>query len=562
MNYDKRIKITIKLKSPVLITDVPGEQNMVETKLYLTGSSIMGIFADKYISEKKGVADDYFYNSFLRGGLTFTDAFKAIAADKNSLIPSYVLPLSIQKKKHDESGKCVEYFLLDENKQDKNEENNGMKNKYQPVNGFGIINDGIVKTVNVESGISFHSSINNGKQDNDIFNYEWISPFQTFVSSIIGSESNLKTFLSFLKESYQTTSDYEGSLVLNAYIGRSRTAEYGNIEMKISDITDIDIKDIPDILNNDDDLDNLCIMTLLSDAIIYNEYGFSSTDVNDLAKCIGLGQPDKILKSAIRKNSVENFVGKWSARKPMENVIKAGSCFLIERSSLPENYKDFEIYGIGERTNEGFGRVAFNLNVKQNLIKKEYEKDVSTDIRKIPPTNLAKKIIERRISTFIKDQIAIDAIKKANESDSRNITGSLASKLRNFAKAIQEINDFKNFANKINNLRKHAKDKLLDASVDNISMLDFLNEFGYDDKNGNEKLFIKDKVTKILQNSGIKEFLSEINAKNADRNNTSLTLSESTIIDNKNLTQFQKVYLINFFTQLKRKNKNHKNEKK
>ena len=552
MHYDKRIKIIIKLKSPVLMTDVPGDQNMVESKLYLTGSSLMGIFADKYIKKHNGIADDFFYISFLRGGLTFTDAFKLIDDKKKGLVPAYILPLSVQKKKHDESGDCIEYFLADDESEEKKDKD-GMKNKFQSVGGFGSINDGFIKTVEVKSGISFHGAINNGKSDNDIFNYEWIAPFQTFISYVLGSEDYLKTFLRFLKESAETAYDYDGEIFLKAYIGRSRTAEYGNIDMIISDIEDISFKS-----NNDEELDDLCIMTLLSDAIIYNEYGFSTADVNDLAKCLGTSV--KIKKSAIRKKTVENFIGKWSARKPMENVITAGSSFLIERSSLPENYKDFEIYGIGERTNEGFGRVAFNLNVKRQLKKEEASEPNLSYLNKIPPlTNISKKIIERRIIVFIKDQLAIEAIKKANEADSRIITGSLSSKLKNFTKAIKKIKDFEHFQKNINALRKVAKDKLSEASIENISMLDFLNKFGYEN---DKKLFIENKINEIMQKFGIKEFLRKINVENADKSNNSTVLNESTFMADENLTEFQKVYLINLFTQLKRKNKRRQNEKK
>lgn len=552
MHYDKRIKIIIKLKSPVLMTDVPGDQNMVESKLYLTGSSLMGIFADKYIKKHNGIADDFFYISFLRGGLTFTDAFKLIDDKKKGLVPAYILPLSVQKKKHDESGDCIEYFLADDESEEKKDKD-GMKNKFQSVGGFGSINDGFIKTVEVKSGISFHGAINNGKSDNDIFNYEWIAPFQTFISYVLGSEDYLKTFLRFLKESAETAYDYDGEIFLKAYIGRSRTAEYGKIDMIISDIEDISFKS-----NNDEELDDLCIMTLLSDAIIYNEYGFSTADVNDLAKCLGTSV--KIKKSAIRKKTVENFIGKWSARKPMENVITAGSSFLIERSSLPENYKDFEIYGIGERTNEGFGRVAFNLNVKRQLKKEEASEPNLSYLNKIPPlTNISKKIIERRIIVFIKDQLAIEAIKKANEADSRIITGSLSSKLKNFTKAIKKIKDFEHFQKNINALRKVAKDKLSEASIENISMLDFLNKFGYEN---DKKLFIENKINEIMQKFGIKEFLRKINVENADKSNNSTVLNESTFMADENLTEFQKVYLINLFTQLKRKNKRRQNEKK
>ena len=539
IRYDKRIRLAIKLKSPVLMTDVPGDQNLVETKLYLAGSSIMGIFANKYIEKKNGIADDFFYNSFLRGGLTFTDAFKEIDDGDGGLVPAYALPLSIQKKKHDESGNCVEYFLNPEKSE--NQENDGMKNKFQSVGGFGSINNGSGRTVRVGSGISFHGAINNGKRDNDIFNYEWIAPFQGFISYVVGSEYYMKAFLDFVNEICKPSAE-GGKRTLNTYIGRSRTAEYGHIEIVISDMENIPVSA---------DRDNeSCIMTLLSDAIIYNEDGFSTTDVDDLEKALGAGV--KIEKSAIRKSSVENFVGKWSARKPMESVFLAGSSFLIKRDTLPETYKDMGIYGIGERTNEGFGRVAFNLNVERNLkIKKEESGHIysTLDVHKTI-TDTAKKIIKYRIINSIEDQLAAEAIKQANAADTDNrsvISGSLSSRLREFAKGMKEINDF---YDNLEKLGETAMDKLDGASTGDVSMHDFLKKF----KNEGH---IKDEVNKALESSGIKDFISKINSAGGGGGNNAAVLSIDDFLtkDKDNLIKFQRIYLISFFTQLKRKNK-------
>lgn len=540
MNYDKRIRLAIRLKSPVLMTDVPGDQNLVETKLYLTGSSIMGIFANKYIEKKNGIADDFFYKSFLCGGLTFTDAFKEIDDGNGGSVPAYILPLSVQKKKHDESGDCVEYFI--EPEESEKQENDGMKNKFRPVGGFGNINNGSVRTVRVGSGISFHGAINNGKRDNDIFNYEWIAPFQSFISYVVGSEGYLKVFLDFVNEICQPSAGSE-KRTLNVYIGRSRTAEYGRIEIVISDM-----ENIPATASSGGD-NELCIMTLLSDTIIYNEDGFSTTDVDDLKKAIG--PKVEIKESAIRKSAVENFIGKWSARKPMENVFLAGSSFLIRCDTLPENYKDMEIYGIGERTNEGFGRVFFNLNARRKLTKKESGRCSAIDIHKTV-TGTAKKIIERRIIDSIKDQLAADAIEQANKADNgRVISGSLSSKLREFARGMKEINDFND---KLGKLRETAKRKLDDASTENVSMHDFLRKFGNENH-------IKDKVNNVLESSGIKDFIGKINSAAGAGGNSAAVTSMGGFLTKDNLIKFQRIYLRNFFTQLKRKNKKGRDKK-
>ncbi|MHB1645868.1 MAG: hypothetical protein EVG15_01075 [Candidatus Acididesulfobacter diazotrophicus] len=529
--YNKRVKLTISLKSPVVMTDVPGDQNMAETKLYLTGTSIIGLFANKYIKKNKS-ADNLFYEFFLRGGLIFSNAFKGIESD-GGVLPSYQLPLSIQKKKHDESGQCIEYFM--QSCEDGKSGSDKMKNKFQPVRKFGrILKDGFIKTVSVDTGVSFHGAINNDKKDNEIFNYEWICPFQTFISYIIGNEENLRSFLNFISEISEPSGD--GKLkILKAYLGRSRTAQYGYAELRISGMEDI-------AGNTDNDKyfmlenDKVCIMTMLSDAIVYNDKGFSTADISDLEKA--LGSDVKIIKSAIRKGTAENFVGKWAARKPMENVFLAGSSFLIKYDTLPENFRDFEIYGIGERTNEGFGTVSFNLNIKKDLeIKNDEIGGTLKRDKCVNATNIAKNVIKDKIINVIKDELVISAIEKAQGSDKNGIiSGALSGKLREFAKGMRNL---RNFNDKLEKLRKTAKDKIKDAYTGEESLYDFLEKF----KDGKH---IDEKIKKIYEDEkyGISKFMKKFNFLNIND-----ILMEDCLI------MFQKIYLVNFFTQLKRKNK-------
>jgi len=84
-----------------------GDMNMVSTKDYIPGTTILGIFAARYVKEKNKLnnnvhEDETFYNWFLNGKLKFSNAYLTIYNEETEieLLPT---PLSIQKEKADET---------------------------------------------------------------------------------------------------------------------------------------------------------------------------------------------------------------------------------------------------------------------------------------------------------------------------------------------------------------------------------------------------------------------------------------------------------------------------
>ncbi|MBI5207063.1 MAG: hypothetical protein HY934_04650 [Candidatus Firestonebacteria bacterium] len=112
-------------------------------------------------------------------------------------------------------------------------------------------------------------------------------------------------------------------------------------------------------------------MTLISDAIIYNKQGFSTTKETDLIDelKITLGDNIKINKAFIKTGETENFVSIWKLRRPSETCFQMGSCFLINGliSSDKAKLLELEKNGIGERRGEGFGRIIFNFQKVEKL---------------------------------------------------------------------------------------------------------------------------------------------------------------------------------------------------
>lgn len=360
----------IETLSPVLLTQISGDMNMVSTLDYIPGTVVQGIFAKKYIKEKKLQSDAHedhtFYEWFLNSGLIFTNAYITEDEVDNQKAYFFPTPFSIHKYKivELESGKNMAFDLMKEDP-DKKQKNH--------VGPYYLVKDKKIFTKNVEKSINFHHSRENRlrghSKEGTIFNYESLDAGQTFAGRILGCETDLKQIKSLLESEKKIR------------IGRSKNTQYGEAKLTwISDEPEEYMSEIQGFI--DDELKDDFILTFLSPAIIYNECGFASASINDLKRYLVQSlkhdSPDltlkniEVLKSFKKTEVVENFVGKWLLKKPSENSIKAGSCFQI-RIQVADNQFDNKIKesllklqktGIGERTGEGFGRFAINLQKK------------------------------------------------------------------------------------------------------------------------------------------------------------------------------------------------------
>ena len=97
-----QIKYEVKTLSPILLSADSGEVNTVNTYEYISGNSMLGIFASKYIRDRNlsnAHEDPTFRDFFLNGKLKFLNAYiqKEIEDEKYK---TYPIPFSIQKEKY------------------------------------------------------------------------------------------------------------------------------------------------------------------------------------------------------------------------------------------------------------------------------------------------------------------------------------------------------------------------------------------------------------------------------------------------------------------------------
>ncbi len=427
----------IKTVNPVIISSRRGDANMVNTKSYITGNTILGVFASLYIKNeglKDAHKDEEFYNWFLKGDLIFTNAY-IVDYEDGVYFPN---PHSIREEKYADGSACDLMFKDDD-----------LNKPMKSVEAFIRMEDFTVYDKSVGTSISFHY-LQEDKADNKIFNYESINAGQIFEGNIIGSKAQIDSFKEYF------------SSKLISHIGLSKNSQYGKSEIKLvtEDIYNYK-QEIKTPVESDDEKS---VMTLLSDAIIYNDNGFPTSDVEDLEKLLGV----KFESAFIKKGRVEQFVGVWKLKNQSETVFTAGSCFKFN-GRLPDDYIEMQINGIGEKTNEGFGRVVFGWQDEMVKYSKEAEMETHNRPEGDPP-DLVKRIMEGVRKDELKNKVISKAMGDAHSFNNNIPTRSLCGKLQYL---VGDADDFKdNFVKVMEN--EHARAQLYRCRNDNKRLSEHL----------------------------------------------------------------------------------------
>jgi CRISPR-associated protein Csx10 len=439
------IRYRITSLSPLLFSSNTGDPNMVATLDYIPGTHLRGMIANEFIKRKglgeKAHEDEKFYRWFLKGDIKTTNGY--IVQERNGeFYRNLPIPFSIQKEK----GKETFYDLLFQNKD--------FDKQTKAVFGFATIEEGedenklIIK--GVKKSLNFHHARDREKgvsKEGQIFNYESINEGQVFEGFIIGKEDDLRELTGIISDGVY-------------YIGRSRNNQYGKIRFEILSKepeefhSEVKIEEEPK-----DDI----VLTLLSDTIIYNEMGFSTTDLRELEKLLNC----KIIKSFIKQSDEEGFISVWKLKTPSEICFKAGSCFLLEGADM-EKLKELQKTGIGLRTHEGFGRFIIGLQ-KENDIKLKDENDEEYRKPNSPLSEKTNELIKKVIEEYLKNNAKIEAIKKAGDFE-KLPPKSLLSKIK-----LSILN--RSFENLINNIKQTAREHLERCHNKKENLHDFLKYF-------------------------------------------------------------------------------------
>lgn len=422
----KRLHYTITTIDPLIIASHSDNPNMIETLQYIRGTVMQGVFA-QYFLKQPGYSIEDFSRMIIKGDCVFSNAFPIL--EKDLFFPA---PFSLVSEKYNETNG---HNLL---VSDTVEQTKG-------ISGLICMKGDSIQKLSFRREIRLHNEIDDKKRttrEGKLFNYQSIPTGIVFAGHIAirddQDEGKIKDIIGDKKE---------------LRIGRSSMTEYGRVlfEWKEND--------------NSGAEDKNPVLVLLSDTIIYNANGLGSTSIADLAVHL---KDSLILKSIAKSNRIEGFLNIWKLKKPSETVFAAGSIFLLDK--VPENAQDLIDFGLGERTQEGYGQISFSFIDEKlevfEISKAEYfqEQTVSSEM-----PELAKRVVQNILLNRKMMKLSGDALNDADNTQNCP-TNHLIGKL----KAMSQ--DPVNFAANLAELKKPAIRQLEKSHIGNRTMYDFIKD--------------------------------------------------------------------------------------
>lgn len=475
------IEYKIITKAPVIMSSFENTSNVIYSNSYITGSSILGLFANNYIA-KKDLKDPHndtlFYNWFLNGDIRFGNAY-LLLEDNKKTIPT---PFYVQKIKG--TNKLINIFMH-------------QHEDAKPIKGYSFINNKSIIIENVIKNLSFHhkrsNRIKGHSTDGEIFYYESIQQCQTFCGKIIGSQNDLQEFRNFFND------------IEISWLGKSRNAQYGKVQLFLNDIKSFDFDEM---FNNDYNLEkNEYVISCLSPIILHNSFGYPDSSVKNFKKHLEhlIGSKINIKQCFTSSEIHEQFVSVWKLKKPMEKTISAGSTFFIEvinefnnDSLIKSNLIKLIEEGIGEYKNEGFGQVMIEMYLPD-----EYYNDNRKKVRHKKPNGEIPKILIDILSDIIRNnvlnEIKNEAFRQAREFKylpSNHLLGRLISMLSN-------ANSIKVFVSDLNKLKERATSGLMKCRSSNKTLKRYIEDY--------ENYIFNVEIKKIIYNSDYKKIFEIIN---------------------------------------------------
>jgi len=345
----------IHLLEPVLATQPGGgDPNSAVGFDFIPGSVIRGALIAKYLQGKKvDAGNDDFRGLFFDGTVRFLNAYIRSQTGKRTL-PA---PFSWHVEKDTE--KPVYDVAIDDSIINKDDSGTVWKHVSNPF--CCIRKDEADKQqtefYNPAVQIKIHTARADRQKvtegESTIFRYLALDVGQNFTGVILADD------ISYINSIKDLLSD---GTVLS--LGKSHLAGYGRVKIdNIDDQTDWD-----EYETVDDDTEGSIIVTLLSDAIVRDSK--TGTYAASIDPVLNTTHEKAYMRTCIRGG----FNRTWNLPLPQILAVQAGSVFVYEHDPVLRScLQALEASGIGEKREEGFGRIAVNwnqekeLNIEENL---------------------------------------------------------------------------------------------------------------------------------------------------------------------------------------------------
>ena len=463
----KAITFLIKAKQPILATSFEGDPNSDVSYNYIMGSMIRGALIGRYVKrnslEKTDIlTDETVRRLFFDGTTRYLNAYPA-SINNRKVKRTLPIPLSWKKDKNSEltqESKSIEVFDFSIRKT--KEEELEPKSLIEP---FWVEEDGYTRLYKVDRRINIHTSRDRNKgratkNEGEIFRYESIDIEQTFQAVILCDDTDENTIRDLL-----TPSDI--------WLGGSRSAGYGHVE--ISQINSYDSWNETEISPENRVSNSIMKVTLLSDLILRDESGqYTAMPPTNLLSEILDRELDSPTITYMDSVFIGGFNRKWGLPLPQVPAVKAGSVFVYENMQINvDEINKLETEGIGERTVEGFGRVAINWCTQEIFFAKHPEIKIPSSRNKPQFQSTDKESESRKLSRQIGERILRQRLEKLlleqielNKLQVNKMTNNQLSRLMIVTRQALDQNSRQPLDNLFSQLTKSSRTKYESANLE------------------------------------------------------------------------------------------------
>jgi CRISPR-associated protein Csx10 len=418
------ILINLKTIQPLLATSFQGDPSSDVSYNHIPGSMIRGAIIGRYLRLKQQTELDLYDAEVQR---LFFDS------EKTRYLNAYLLsnqdrrtlptPRSWYKDKNSELAEDtplkVYDFSIADNEDEDDEDSPKVDSPKSLGDQFCIYEEYGVRLYKPERRINIHNQRDRRKgrsskkegqpgSEGEIFRYDALDAGQTFQSVILCEDQDVPLLEKLLAEP-------------DLWLGGSRSAGYGHTKLfyKIADNT---WQETEAFLEEDDETEHLTII-LLSDTILFDVSGQPTANPYLLNIAINstcgssLTEPrhENIFSSS---TFVGGFNRKWGLPLPQVPALSAGTVVMFEDAELTnDQVQQLQWQGIGDRRNEGFGRIVVNWHRKAEFYAK---KPPEIRARKQQPTIssiqlaefMAERLLRQRLEQKLKKQLDVSNLKQ------------------------------------------------------------------------------------------------------------------------------------------------------
>jgi CRISPR-associated protein Csx10 len=338
----KIITYRLTLEEPLLVTALDGDPNSAVSYDYIPGSVLRGVLIGLTMRAddltELDAADETTRRRFFSHQTRFLNAYPVLC-NKRSL-PSPHTWMQDKYAQGAEKDKITDQIF----KQAESSENKG-KPKAMRDEFIAFEAQDKVTIAKLERTISVHVQRDRrygrsrGEDQGTIYRYEALSAGQVFEAAILCENDADADHFAQLLRANKTVS-----------MGGARSAGYGRVA-----IGDVQKRDTWHETGEAPQGGEQIVITLLSDAVLRNGHGQHAADLESLCSALGI-TPDQVCKAYLARGAVGGFNRKWGLPLPQMPTLSMGSVLVLKKDTpLDLNLAE---RGIGERRNEGFGRIA------------------------------------------------------------------------------------------------------------------------------------------------------------------------------------------------------------